>query len=357
MWYKKKFFEYIVAIILILLTAWLLIQVRPLIYPVFEFITTLLFPVLIAGLLYYVFRPLRDFLEEKKVPRLLAIALIYMCIIICIAVTIVFIWPFLSKEINAFIEAPNQKIAEIKSVTVEFFNLFNVFSLSEVELQAKLTEWYQAIVAYLTQNILSAVETVTRIASFVLVTPFILFYLLKDEEKLADKILRFVPVHYHDAGRKLLTDMDQVVSGYITGQLQVSVIDASLIFIGYTLIGLHYAPLLAVFALIFNMIPFVGTFIATIPAFFIGFAQSPITGLEVVAVVCTVHLLDMNIISPRIVGNRLNIHPITILLLLITSGALYGILGLFLATPLYALAKVIVTDLYGLDIFKKQTIT
>lgn len=354
MWYKKKFFEYIVAIILILLTAWLLIQVRPIISPVFEFITTLLFPVLIAGLLYYILRPLRDYLEEKKVPRLLAIALIYLVLILCLAITIVYIWPYLADEINAFIASPTEKIEEIKSVTVDFFNIFNIFSLPEEQLQGKLTDWYHAVVTYLTQNIVSAVETVTRIASFILVTPFILFYLLKDEEKLADKILRFVPVHYHDTGKKLLTDMDQVVSGYITGQLQVSLVVAGLIFVGYSLIGLRYAPLLAVFVLIFNMIPFLGAFISTIPAFFIGFAQKPIMGLEVIGIVCLVHLLDVNIISPRIVGNRLNIHPITILLLLITSGALYGIIGLFLATPLYALAKVIVTDLYGSEIFKKN---
>lgn len=130
-----------------------------------------------------------------------------------------------------------------------------------------------------------------------------------------------------------------------------------LIYIGYWLAGLHYALLLAWFAFVFNLIPFCGPFLSTIPALFIGLSQSPWMGIKVVVVVLLVHLLDMNIISPKIVGKRLNIHPVTIILLLIASFSLLGLLGIFLITPLYAVLRTLFWHLYGMKLETEQEVS
>ena len=87
--------------------------------------------------------------------------------------------------------------------------------------------------------------------------------------------------------------------------------------------------------------------ISTIPALFIGLETSPWMAVKVIAVVITVHLFDLNLISPRVVGQRLNIHPITIVFLLIVSLSLFGVVGMFVITPLYADLRVLFFELYG----------
>jgi len=140
--------------------------------------------------------------------------------------------------------------------------------------------------------------------------------------------------------------VDEILSVYISGQVLIAFIVGLLIFIGYWAIGLNYAFLLALLAFVFNLIPFCGPFISTIPALFIGLADSPLMAIKVIAVVLMVHLLDLNLISPRIVGQRLNIHPVTVILLLVASLSVFGLVSLFIITPLYAVLKVLIQDYY-----------
>lgn len=98
--------------------------------------------------------------------------------------------------------------------------------------------------------------------------------------------------------------------------------------------------------MIFYTIPFLGTFIAIIPALIIGLADSPFMAFKVILVMIVAHVIESDIVSPKILGQRLHIHPLTIILLLLAAGSLYGLIGLLLATPIYAIIKVIVWNVY-----------
>jgi predicted PurR-regulated permease PerM len=119
-----------------------------------------------------------------------------------------------------------------------------------------------------------------------------------------------------------------------------------MLFIGYLIIGLDYALILSLIAIVFTTIPFVGPFLAIAPAILVALSNSPFMVLKVVIVFIIVQQMESNFISPQIIGQRLNIHPLTIILLLLVAGSLYGLIGLILATPLYALSKVLIENLY-----------
>ncbi len=116
--------------------------------------------------------------------------------------------------------------------------------------------------------------------------------------------------------------------------------------LGSVIIGLNYALVLSLFALIFMTIPFLGPFLSILPALFVGLSDSPFMVVKVFIVFAVVQQIESNVISPLVIGQRLNIHPLTIILLLLAAGSLYGLIGLLLATPLYALVKVLIESLY-----------
>jgi predicted PurR-regulated permease PerM len=119
-----------------------------------------------------------------------------------------------------------------------------------------------------------------------------------------------------------------------------------LLFIGYLIIGLDYALLLAIIAMVTNVVPYLGPIIAIIPAIIIAFITSPFMLVKLAIVWAVVQLLEGKVISPQIMGRSLDIHPITVIFVILTAGNLFGIVGIILAVPGYAVLKVIITHIY-----------
>jgi predicted PurR-regulated permease PerM len=154
--------------------------------------------------------------------------------------------------------------------------------------------------------------------------------------------------------RKILSEMNYAVCTYIQGQFIISFIVGVLKYIGFLMIGLNYSLLLGIISFILNMIPFVGPFIALIFAVIVGLTQSVKIGLLVVVIVIVAQQIADNIISPHMLGNKLQIHPLTIILLLLFAGNLDGFMGLFLAVPVYAVLKVVISNALRIRKIKKD---
>jgi predicted PurR-regulated permease PerM len=346
MWYKQSFFKYTTAIISVLLIIYLLYNVGFLFTPIIDFFLTLTYPVLLAGILYYVFRPLVRLQEKVRIPRALAIVNVYIYVLFMIVLLSIFVSPIISEQISAFTEAPTEKLEVVKEKTVNIMNFLNFNLYTIEELQTMLTAFLHKVYTFISDNIVSTLTNVTKLAIILVITPFLLFYLLKDDYIFYSHVIKLVPEKYEKDAQMLLEDADITLSTFITGQLLVAFIVGIIILIGYLIIGLNNAVILALFAMIFITIPFLGSFIAIIPALLIGLTESPFMALKVALVVLVAHLLEANLISPQVMSKRLHIHPLIIMLVLLASGFLYGIVGLFLATPAYALFKVIAIDIY-----------
>lgn len=354
MWYQKKFFKVSVAILLVLLIVFMSFQLFPLFQLFFQFVTTLFFPVFIAGIFYYIFRPIVRLFDRKKISRYLSLSVIYLSLFIIITLLISTVWPYIQKQIAEFSAFPNEKIKEVENKTVDIMNLFNFYSLSHEQLREYLLYYLQKITVWATGGVLANITSVTKVATYFVITPFILFYFLKDDHQFSQKFLKYVPETYKSSAKRTLHDIDDTLSSYISGQVIVAFIVAFLIYVGYLIIGLNYTFLLALIAFIFNLIPFGGPIISTIPALFIGLSQSPFMAFKVLLVVCAVHLIDLNLISPRVVGQRLNIHPVTIILLLVASVSLFGFLSLFFIIPVYAVLKTFFVDFWEKKVIESE---
>ena len=138
------------------------------------------------------------------------------------------------------------------------------------------------------------------------------------------------------------------VAQYIRGQIIVAICVAIMFCIGYSIVGLDYAIALGVVSGFLNIIPLLGSFIAVIPAFIIALITSPVMVLKVAIVMMVEQTIEGRFIAPQVLGNNLKIHPVTILIVLLSAGKAFGLVGVILGVPGYAVIKVIVGEFYEL---------
>ena len=170
------------------------------------------------------------------------------------------------------------------------------------------------------------------------------FYLLKDLDffkKLYDDTMS-VLIKKNDNRKlnNLTTDINSIISNFIRGQLLDALIVGILCSIGLSLIGLDFAVLIGMTAGISNVIPYFGPIIGSIPAVIVGLLSgSPIKALLAVIVLVVVQQIDSTVISPRVVGDSVGLHPVFVMLSIIIGGAYFGLWGMLLAVPIAAIIK------------------
>jgi predicted PurR-regulated permease PerM len=283
----------------------------------------------------------------------LSILVLYIAVIYLITLASVHIVPSVLREINEFSASLPEKIDLIKDRTGGFFKDYNI-TWSIDEIRSKITEFIKQASRLISQNLPSFLSTVTRITTILVSIPVILFFLLKDEDKIHGTLRERLRGRYSQDVWKILEDIDRTLEKYIIGQATVAFVLGVFFFIGYTIIGLNYALLLALIATIMNFIPYLGAVIASIPALLVGFSTSPMMALKVGIIILIVQQTEANLISPFVIGKSLQISPLTVTLLLLGAGSLYGLLGLILITPVYAITKVFVINLFKIYRIRKK---
>ncbi|MDU7186670.1 MAG: AI-2E family transporter, partial [Klebsiella sp.] len=144
----------------------------------------------------------------------------------------------------------------------------------------------------------------------------------------------------------LLKDLNFTLKSYIQGQVTVSIILGIILYIGYTIIGLPYTPLLVLFAGVANLIPFLGPWLSFAPAAILGIIDGPSTFIWVCVVTLIAQQLEGNVITPNVMGKSLSIHPLTIIVVILAAGDLGGFTLILVAVPLYAVIKTLVSNIF-----------
>lgn len=343
LWIEGAYFKYSVAIILALLIVLLLYYTSPFFSPILWFVAAVFLPILFSTFLYYILRPVVTFLK-RWMPSYLAVLVVYFFLALAIAsVALV----FAPEAIEAISHISPESIASLKENAIAFLEkIRSYFGLDISYLEETISAYSTNLGSFFSHAVINAIKSVTSIAISLILTPFVLFYFLKDDHLFAKSVLRFVPVQFKEETQETLRDMDSALADFIQAQMTLAAVVGVFLLCGYLLIGLPHAISLALFATIFYVIPFLGTFIALIPAVIVALSINMSMLLKVILVMFVAHFLEANILTPRLMSHRLNIHPLTTILLLLAAGSLYGLLGMLLVTPTYALLKVISWNLF-----------
>ncbi|MBU3828989.1 MAG: AI-2E family transporter [Candidatus Lactobacillus pullistercoris] len=354
-WFLNNRFSVILFnLLLFFLIIWVFNKISFVLNPAWVFFSAILPPVLLAIIQYYVMNPLVDWLEKHwRIPRVVTIIALFLLVIVILIWIINTIIPIVQGQINALIknwphiwdDAVNATQTTLRDPRLHSVR-GNIDKIVDNTQKTLFKSGQDAVNATIT-NISSAVSIITMIVMTLLTAPFILFFMLKDGHELRPYLTKFAPQRWQDSFSKLLYDINYALASYIRGQITVAFWVGVMFAIGYTVIGLPYGYALAILAAFLNLIPYFGTMIAFIPALVIGIMTSVPMFIKVLIVFCIEQLIEGRLISPLVMGNKLEMHPITTILLLIGASAVWGLWGVVFGIPIYAILKIIVSRVYN----------
>ncbi len=344
MWIQKRFFMYASGILFILLIIFLAGKIDYFLTPFQKMISTVFFPMTLSGLFYYLMRPLVRFLS-KYLNKTASILLTFLVFIGGGYLLFQMTSATISGQIQQLTNQFPEKVGEISDQSKNMSgHVFGNDSIRKIE--KRVNDYSQSFYHLIEKNLLNIVSTITNIAAIFGMVPFIVFYLLRDDEKMRPRLLNYLPENHVEEGNRILLDIDKTLSTYIVGQLLIAVADGIFLYIGFLIIGLNNSLILAFFAMILTVVPFIGPIIGIIPAVLVALIESPFMVLKVIVVTLIAQQLDGNLVTPKVMGNRLDLHPLTVIFLLLLSGSMYGFIGILIAIPLYSIIKVTLKNLY-----------
>ena len=188
-------------------------------------------------------------------------------------------------------------------------------------------------------RILRGASNVLTLLIGLLVVPFVLFYLLRDGELLREGFIRIIPPEGRAHTRNVLGIVHRVVRAYVRAQLLSALIVGVMVFIGLTLLDMPFAATLGLLAGIFGLIPIIGPIIGAVPGVLVSLAVSPDQIIWVIVVYTAVQLIENNLLSPRIHGNAVRLHPVLIMAILVIASQLMGLWGVLIGVPLTAVLR------------------
>jgi predicted PurR-regulated permease PerM len=348
---RKKFYSWSLQILIILTIIYVGTKISFLFEPIGVLFSTLFFPIIISGFLYFLLNPLVNLLEKAKLPRTLAIIVLYALIIGLLALIIGNIAPIISRQMTGLINELPEYVKQTRdfigylSQTEQFKWMMNQDYVSIKDIEKQLADFANTLPDNITAGIKGFFSILTSIAITIVTVPFLLFFMFKDGHKLPKAISKFLPPSYREEGLKTVKDTNETLAAYIQGQLLVALFVGTLTFIGYLIIGLPFALVMALIGAVTNIIPYLGPFLGAAPAVIVALFDSPTKAILVIVVITIAQQIEGNVLSPLILGKRLDTHPATIIFLLLVAGNLAGILGMILAIPTYAVAKTIILNL------------
>ncbi|WP_156290357.1 AI-2E family transporter [Oceanobacillus salinisoli] len=349
-------FYLLTLIILIGITIFIYSKISFIFYPIIVIFSTITPPIILAFIAYYLLNPIVDLLERARIKRIWGIVILILGISGLLTGVILLTAPAIESQVKELVRNFPIYLSQLgNEITSWLQNSFlgpyydegyNWFVTNFSNIPGLIGTY----IAEAFQGVRNVANTVTNVFVSIITFPFILFFLLKDGNRFRRFCLVLLPPRFRKDTNQILKNMDTQVGSYIQGQIVVATCIGILLFIGYLIIGLDYAITLAIMAAVTSVIPYLGPTIAIIPAIIIAIVDSPFMLLKLAIVWVAVQFLEGNFISPNIMGRTMKIHPLTIIIVLLVAGNLFGIVGVILGIPGYAILKVIVSYLY--DKFK-----
>ncbi len=325
----KKIIKYLIIIISVIL--------------IFTFrskLISVLTPFILGALLAYIIYPITEYFEKKDVGRSRSILITFTIILAVLLVALWLITPHI--------------VAELKSFTTELPEIRNNLSREVDALEGKLNSIpginkainriYTKLNSTFTNELKKLPNKLNALFSSFLnfiLSPIIAFYILNDREKIYTDLYLLVPERNRKTAKLIVSDVDKVVNGYIRGQFYINLFVGLFTSIGLLALHVKLAVLLGILTGIFNFIPYFGPIIAAIPTVFMALLDSPRKALYALIIYLVVQEIESAVISPRILGENVGLHPLMVMFLIIFGQEFFGIWGMLLSVPLAAVIRVV----------------
>jgi predicted PurR-regulated permease PerM len=304
-------------------------------------------PFAIGGFIAYILHPLVKSLQRRKIPCWLAIVLIYIWFIVLLVLCVMYLVPIIYSNISELTSNIPHYTSEYKDKFVRLQALVNYSNLPDQvkgivmsQVQGSMARLQEFFLSFLRKS-LGAINEVFSLAINIVLGLIVGFYILKDIEYFKVKAQLLVPRKWREAVAAIIREVNVVLSKFIQGQLLISLIVAVIEIIGLSIAGVKYAFILGLIGGLANIIPYFGPFIGAVPAILIALLDSYWKAIFAALVFLIVQQIDNALITPRIMSEKVGMHPLVIIFVVLLGGSFFGALGLILAVPVTAVLKII----------------
>ena len=304
-------------------------------------------PFIFSIILAYLLNPIVQIFERRKIRRIYSVIFVYLIFIALLLIFALILVPRLIKDIKIMLENLPQYSSQFQIMLRSFQNSYlnsnlpqglkDVIDENIINLQLLIISGLQSILD-------SAVNVFSKILNIIIV-PVIVFYLLKDAEYFRKQALLFLPKKHRNKAILLFRDIDNAFGRFIRGQITIAFFVGILTTTALTILDVKYAVFLGLFAGVANIIPYFGPVIGIIPTVIFALFDSPGKALYAAAAFVLIQQIESGILTPKIIGESVGVHPVYVILSLFIGGKLMGIAGMILAVPALVAIKLTVRHL------------
>ena len=314
----------------------------------------IMIPFFIGLALAWLFNPIVDYLQKKKVKRVIGTSLVFVLFVGILFLVFQLVLPTLYHQLNDIISgAPQMFTKSMASIDNFLFNIAETYEINYDQLHYNVYNVLGNVVNSITVDLpnifVRAIGALINGSIQFILGLFVGFYLLIDFDSAKRQLSKAIPKKNKKKTINLLSDLDVQLKKYVQGTMFVLIILFICQTVAFTIAGLPAPLVFGLICAVTNVIPYVGPYIGGIPATMVGFTISPQIGVATLIAVVICQLIESNFLTPVVMSKTMKLHPVVIILGLLVFGHFFGIIGMLFATPIISASKIIyeyIKDLY-----------
>ncbi|HEX6834144.1 MAG TPA: AI-2E family transporter [Rudaea sp.] len=328
---------------------WQLLVLVLVIGVVLYLLAPVLTPFAVAAMFAYLFDPLADRLERLRLSRTAAVSIVFLGLTLVIVLILLLLVPYLQRQVASFIRHLPDWIAWVQNAAVPWLNAQFHLELEAPDMQqiAAVVQdhWKEAggvaatVVATVSKSGYALVSWFMRL----IVVPVAFFYLLRDWDVMVARIRELLPRSIEPTVTRLARESDDTLSAFVRGQASVMIALGLIYAAGLSAVGIDTGPLIGMIAGLISFVPYLGTITGVLIGVVAALVQYQdwLHPLLVLGVFVVGNLLEGYVLVPRLVGEKIGLHPVAVIFAILAGGELFGFLGVLLALPVASVAMVL----------------
>ena len=316
----------------------------------FYLMSAVLIPIIISFTLYALFQPATSYLVRHNLNHSLSILIVLLLLVFFAFIALGFALPQLIDQINLLQAKLPQILTKLENFMTHYSDEFSVQIGIDLDVSKVIITLLSQSASLGQSLLLNVSNKLLGFAIISLLVPFLTYYLLKDYKSVRNRLLDWLPNSSFELGWLIYHRVANQLQAYTRGVMIQSAVMASICAVGFTLIGMDIAVLLGCITGILNLVPYVGPIISIVLTLLVASAMTPFDPTLLylgVVVIISAQIVDNVIVVPAVIAQAVNLHPVQVILGIIIFGNVFGTLGVILAIPAIATAKIIYTNLYA----------
>lgn len=310
----------------------------------------ILAPFFVGLVIVYILEPWVNYLHRLRLPRTLAILIIYLFLLGAGILVVFFLIPSLFYELNHLLEFIPQYTADLGHLVGEWQRRYDQSRIPPA-LRQVVDDALANLQAEALRNIRAIIQGLLGLFSGIfslILGPILAFYILRDLEHYRRRARDFCHNHVDPEILGFLEDVDRVIRGFVRGQIIVAVIVGIMVATVLQALRIKFALLIGIIAGVTDIIPYFGPIIGAAPAVALALTRSNLFALEVALIFVLIHQVESAVIGPKIVGEGVGLHPVAVIFSLLLGSHFLGLWGMLLAVPVAGILRVVVNRSYAI---------